>query len=183
MTWKEGIIEIQSVEKKRYFGLNWKFYREMDTWNIFEGSKFLEGGAFACFGRINLYFLNPKKDTPIFNSLCCNSDGGIFVWQEKKKRKKKGKKKRREVERIPFGDSRCRIFSKQKWDQESMSAANSVHRCGKFERSLFTDEYTSLFEARLASAKRFWKDKQTSGLSGFCEGCWLIELIGNKLFE
>lgn len=109
-----------------------------------------------------------------------------FLFDRKKKRekeKKEGEKKRREVERIPFGDSRCRIFSKQKWDQESMSAANSVHRCGKFERSLFTDEYTSLFEARLASAKRFWKDKQTSGLSAFCEGCWLIELIGNRLFE
>lgn len=82
--WSFDFVTRKKEEMPRYFGLNWKFYREMDTWNIFEGPKFLEGGAFACFGRINLYFLNPKKDT-VFGSICVAIPMEGFLLDKKNK--------------------------------------------------------------------------------------------------
>lgn len=91
--WSFDFVTRKKEEMPRYFGLNWKFYREMDTWNIFEGPKFLEGGAFACFGRINLYFLNPKKDT-VFSSICVAIPMEGFLLDKKNKKKKKSKEKK-----------------------------------------------------------------------------------------
>lgn len=64
-------------------------------------------------------------------------------------------KRKDEIAIMWFNDFRCRLFSKEKWDQKSMSTRSSVQQSVKFERNPLMGEYANLFEARLVSIERF----------------------------